>query len=120
MGQRWSERSSTIRICGQPGKMNLPGCASGSDGAGEAGGGPPVLALVAQQRGLFSRLPIAPDAVAAVRRTHGIYMPDDGRINIAGLNQANLDHVVEGVLPHLIAGRDASNCNSRRSQEIPA
>jgi aromatic-amino-acid transaminase len=47
-------------------------------------------------------------------------MPDDGRINIAGLNQANLDHVVEGVLPHLIAGRDASNCNSRRSQEIPA
>ncbi|RQW42827.1 amino acid aminotransferase [Novosphingobium sp. LASN5T] len=80
----------------------------------------PVLALVAQQRGLFSRLPIAPDAVAAVRRTHGIYMPDDGRINIAGLNQANLDHFVEGVLPHLIAGRDASNCNSRRSQEIPA
>ncbi|KAJ8133776.1 hypothetical protein OY671_013010, partial [Metschnikowia pulcherrima] len=29
----------------------------------------PVSALVAQQRGSFSRLPIAPDAVAAVRRT---------------------------------------------------
>jgi Aspartate/tyrosine/aromatic aminotransferase len=63
----------------------------------------PLLAPIATQRGLFSRLSIDADAVAAVRRTHGIYMPADGRINIAGLNQANLSRFVDGVLPHLLA-----------------
>jgi aromatic-amino-acid transaminase len=61
----------------------------------------PLLAPIASQRGLFSRLLIDADAVVEVRRTHGIYMPADGRINLAGLNEANLARFVDGVLPHL-------------------
>lgn len=61
----------------------------------------PALAPMAAQRGLFSRLPIDGGAVAAMRESHGIYMPMDGRINIAGLNQANLAQFVDGLLSHL-------------------
>ncbi|MCP3733817.1 aspartate/tyrosine/aromatic aminotransferase [Sphingomonas sp. RP10(2022)] len=64
----------------------------------------PALTSVASQRGLFSLLPIAPSAVPAIRQTHGIYMPADGRINIAGLNEINLPRFVEGLLPHLEKG----------------
>ncbi|MHA6769062.1 amino acid aminotransferase [Sphingobium ummariense] len=79
----------------------------------------PLLTSVATQRGLFSLLPLSVEAVAAVRRTHGIYMPADGRINLAGLNQANLGRFVPGVLPHLLA-RDTSIFQSAKSQELSA
>ncbi len=79
----------------------------------------PLLASVATQRGLFSLLPLSVEAVAAVRRAHGIYMPADGRINLAGLNQANLHRFVEGVLPHLLA-RNISILQSAKSQELSA
>jgi aromatic-amino-acid transaminase len=80
----------------------------------------PLLASVATQRGLFSRLPIDADAIAAVRRTHGIYMPADGRINIAGLNQANLIRFVDGVLPHLPGYRGSSLSDLSTPQELSA
>jgi len=79
----------------------------------------PLLRPVATQRGLFSRLPLDGDAVVAVRRTHGIYMPADGRINVAGLNEANLGRFVEGVLPYLF-DRNNSISHSARSQELSA
>lgn len=61
----------------------------------------PMLAPVATQRGLFSRLPIDAASVAALQADHGIYMPDDGRINLAGLNRANLPRFVVALAPHL-------------------
>lgn len=64
----------------------------------------PALASVAVQRGLFSRLPIDTQAVVAMRESHGIYMPADGRLNIAGLNETNLSRFVDGLLPHLEPG----------------
>jgi len=42
--------------------------------------------FVAQHRGMFSRLGLAPDQVQMLRAEHGIYMVGDSRINIAGLN----------------------------------
>ena len=80
----------------------------------------PLLASVATQRGLFSRLPLDTAAIAAVRRTHGIYMPADGRINIAGLNQANLSRFVDGVLPHLPGYRGSSLSDLSTPQEVSA
>lgn len=80
----------------------------------------PLLAPIATQRGLFSLLPIDADAVAAVRRTHGIYMPEDGRINLAGLNQANVGRFVEGVLPHLLARKNSGISHSSGPQELSA
>ena len=41
--------------------------------------------FVARQKGMFSRLPLDPDAIRALREDHGIYVVGDGRINVAGL-----------------------------------
>lgn len=48
------------------------------------------LTPLGHQNGLFSILPITKEEVAALREDHGIYMAASGRINIAGLTEANL------------------------------
>jgi len=45
----------------------------------------PALAPLANQRGMFSTLPLSVGDVARLREMHGIYMPSSGRINLAGL-----------------------------------
>lgn len=35
--------------------------------------------------GMFSQLPLSADSISALREDHGIYIPDSGRINVAGL-----------------------------------
>ncbi len=44
----------------------------------------PRLASVERQRGMFSQIQIAPEAVARLKDEHGIYMVGSGRINVAG------------------------------------
>lgn len=61
----------------------------------------PKLAFIGKQRGMFAMLPISPDAVAALRSDHGIYMAGNGRINIAGLTETNVARFVACVSPHL-------------------
>jgi aromatic-amino-acid transaminase len=61
----------------------------------------PQLSAVANQRGLFSLLPISTDAVRLLREESAIYMAPDGRINIAGLSEANLPHFVEAISGYL-------------------
>lgn len=48
------------------------------------------LTPLGHQNGLFSMLPITKEEVAQLREEHGIYMAASGRINIAGLTEANL------------------------------
>lgn len=48
------------------------------------------LTPLGTQNGLFSMLPITKEEVASLREEHGIYMAASGRINIAGLTEANL------------------------------
>lgn len=55
------------------------------------------LAFLSRQRGMFSQLPIAPAAVAALRRDHGIYMAGSGRINLAGLQVAEAGTFVDAL-----------------------
>ncbi|MFZ9709074.1 MAG: aromatic amino acid transaminase [Steroidobacteraceae bacterium] len=52
---------------------------------------------IAEQRGMFSRLPLTAEQVIAVREQHHIYMAPDGRINVAGVSPANVDHVAASV-----------------------
>ena len=52
--------------------------------------GHPLLAPVRHGRGLFALLPLDPAAIATLRQDHAIYMAGSGRINIAGLTQANV------------------------------
>ncbi len=43
-----------------------------------------------RQKGMFSRLPLPPEMVAALRERDAIYMVGDGRINLAGLSEAGV------------------------------
>ncbi|ODT22676.1 MAG: aromatic amino acid aminotransferase [Kaistia sp. SCN 65-12] len=52
------------------------------------------LAYLASKNGLFSLLPLAPEHVETLRREHGIYMAGSGRVNIAGLTEANVPQFV--------------------------
>src|SRR5205823_3943419 len=45
---------------------------------------------IGQQRGMFAMLPLNTHQVAALRDAHAIYMPANGRINIAGLTVENI------------------------------
>ena len=54
--------------------------------------------FIAQHRGMFSRLGIAPELVQSLKTNHGIYMVGDSRINIAGLNQANVPILAKSII----------------------
>ena len=47
------------------------------------------LAAIGQGSGLFAMLPLDKGQIEALRTDHGIYMAGSGRINIAGLTEAN-------------------------------
>jgi aspartate/tyrosine/aromatic aminotransferase len=51
-----------------------------------------------QQNGLFSFSGLNPEQVQALRKEKAIYMPSNGRINIAGLNTQNVSYVAEALL----------------------
>jgi aspartate aminotransferase len=48
--------------------------------------------FIARQRGMFSYLGITPDQVRELRTRHHIYMTEDSRINVVGLQGASLEH----------------------------
>ncbi|MEL7281204.1 MAG: amino acid aminotransferase [Pseudomonadota bacterium] len=54
--------------------------------------------FVAQHRGMFSRLGLAPDLVDALREAHGIYMVGDSRINVAGLNEQTVPILAKAIV----------------------
>lgn len=51
-----------------------------------------------QQKGLFSFTGLDPQQVERLRIEKGIYMPSNGRINIAGLNTQNINKVADALL----------------------
>jgi aspartate/tyrosine/aromatic aminotransferase len=51
-----------------------------------------------RQRGMFSLLGIAPAAIAELRDRHHVYVPPDGRINIAGVSEVNVDRVADSIV----------------------
>ncbi|MBC7768181.1 MAG: aspartate/tyrosine/aromatic aminotransferase [Phycisphaerales bacterium] len=53
--------------------------------------------LIADQKGMFSTLPLNEAQVAALRETHGIYMTDAARINVAGLRAADIPRFVDAL-----------------------
>lgn len=50
-----------------------------------------------EDKGFFSLLPLTEEEVLSLRKDKGIYMPLNGRINLAGLTLANIDQVVNGI-----------------------
>jgi aromatic-amino-acid transaminase len=51
----------------------------------------PRLAYIDEQNGMFSILPLTPDAVLELRKEQGFYMANTGRFNVAGLSDDNVD-----------------------------
>ncbi|MEM9750910.1 MAG: amino acid aminotransferase [Pseudomonadota bacterium] len=58
---------------------------------------------IARQAGMFSLLPVQPDAAERLAADHAVYMPKSGRINIAGLHERTIDRVADAVAPFLTA-----------------
>jgi len=61
----------------------------------------PRLEYVGSQNGMFSMLPLTPDAVLALRKSHGIYMAGSGRFNVVGLSDESVDRFAAAVVEHM-------------------
>lgn len=61
----------------------------------------PRLAYIDDQNGMFSMLPLSPDAITELRESEAIYMAGSGRFNIAGLSDENVDRFASAVVERL-------------------
>ena len=66
----------------------------------------PRLAYIERQNGMFSILPLSPDAIADLRIREGIYMAGSGRFNVAGLSDENVDRFAAAVVGRLPGGAE--------------
>ena len=57
----------------------------------------PRLAYIDTQNGMFSMLPLTPEAVLELRKEEGFYMASSGRFNVAGLSDENVDRFAKAV-----------------------
>lgn len=53
--------------------------------------------FLAEQRGMFSFTGLTAEQVARLREEHAIYLVGSGRINVAGLNEGNLDRLCAAI-----------------------
>jgi aspartate aminotransferase len=53
---------------------------------------------VTRHRGMFSLTGLGAAAITELRDRHHLYLPPDGRINIAGVSEANVDRVAESLV----------------------
>jgi aromatic-amino-acid transaminase len=58
----------------------------------------PRFGYIAEQKGMFSMLPVTPDQVLKLRNDHAIYMAESGRFNICGLSDEQVDRFASAVL----------------------
>ena len=56
------------------------------------------FSFLVQHRGMFSRLGTTPDMVERLRVEHAIYMVDDSRMNIAGLNETSVPILAQAIV----------------------
>ena len=52
---------------------------------------------IAEQKGMFSRLPLRREEIERLREEHGIYIVGDGRINVAGLPDEGMERLAEAI-----------------------
>lgn len=51
-----------------------------------------------EHRGMFSQLGVTPSAVRELRERFHVHTPPDGRVNLAGLDGANVDRVADSIV----------------------
>lgn len=52
---------------------------------------------ITNQIGMFCYSGLSPDHVAALARDHAVYLTQDGRISMAGVNSSNIDHLIHAI-----------------------
>jgi aspartate aminotransferase, cytoplasmic len=52
---------------------------------------------IVREKGLFSLLALSEDQMSNLRTEHHIYLPKNGRINIAGLSEGNIERFATAV-----------------------
>ncbi len=55
------------------------------------------FSFIEREKGMFSFLGLSPAQALALREQYSVYMLDSSRINIAGINGANIDYLAESV-----------------------
>jgi len=55
------------------------------------------FSFITAQRGMFSYAGLTPEQVRELRDKHAIYMVGSGRINVAGMTDANIDRLCEAI-----------------------
>ena len=59
--------------------------------------GAEMASVIETQRGMFSTIPVTPEAVDVLREQHHIYMTRDGRMNIAGVSMEHIDYLAKAI-----------------------
>jgi aspartate/tyrosine/aromatic aminotransferase len=62
------------------------------------------FSFILQQRGMFSFSGITGEKVRKLKERYGIYMSDNGRINVAGMTPANMDYLCTAIAAVLQEG----------------
>lgn len=55
------------------------------------------FSFIEREKGMFSFLGLSGEQAVALREEHSVYMLDSSRINVAGVNGANIDYLAEAV-----------------------
>ena len=55
------------------------------------------FSFIAGEKGMFSFLGLSVDQARGLRKERGLYMLDSSRINVAALNEQNMDKVIDAV-----------------------
>jgi len=59
---------------------------------------PRDFSFIARERGMFSFMGISREQVVRLREEFHVYMLESSRINVAGINQANVDYVADAIV----------------------
>jgi aspartate aminotransferase len=55
------------------------------------------FAFIEREKGMFSFLGLSTEQALRLRRDYSVYMLDSSRINVAGVNAANIDYLARAV-----------------------
>ena len=61
-------------------------------------GAPRDFSFIADERGMFSFLGISKEQVVRLREEFHVYMVESSRVNLAGINQTNVDYVADSIV----------------------
>ncbi|HUS39854.1 MAG: amino acid aminotransferase [Pirellulales bacterium] len=62
------------------------------------------FSFISRQRGMFSFSGLTPDQVESLRKEYAIYIVSSGRVNVAGMTEANMDPLCEAIAAVVGAG----------------